>query len=144
MIYMDNSNWREILKIDVNITNVETVESNNSKIVLISFDGEVSGEFFTGSILPGAVDTQKKLSDTELSLSARYILSGNDFMNQSCRIFIENNGSVKIGESIFNATPKIITDSKNLKWLESASLESHVLPYKNGVQVLIFALDCIK
>ncbi|WP_187759781.1 DUF3237 family protein [Thiospirochaeta perfilievii] len=136
---MDNANWQEVIKIDVNITNIEKVESNNSQVVMISFDGTASGEFFNGSILPGAVDTQKQISDKMLSLSARYILSGKDFMDQNCKIFIENNGIVKEGDNIFYATPKILTDSTNLKWLESASLESHVIPHKNGVEVLIFS-----
>lgn len=138
MEYMDNTNWREIIKIDVNIRGIEKIESSNSKVLMISFDGKASGEFFTGIILPGAIDTQQQKCDSELCLSARYMLSGKDFMNKSCRLFIQNNGIVKNCESIIYATPTIITDSENLKWLESTILVSHVIPHKNGVQVLIY------
>lgn len=135
---MDNTNRREIIKIDVNITGIEKVESFNSNVIMISFEGNASGEFFTGDILPGAIDTQQQISGSDLSLSARYMLSGRDFKNQSCRLFIENSGTLQEGDPIINATPKIITDSDNLKWLESSLLSSQIIPNKKGVQVLIY------
>lgn len=138
---MYTSDWQEIIKIDVNIRDVEKVVSSTSKVIMISFDGYASGDFFTGNILPGAIDTQQQEGDSELYLSARYMLSGMDYMDKKCRIFIENSGVVKNDEQIIYATPKIITDSENLKWLESASLKSYVIPNKNGVQVLIYCLE---
>ena len=53
-------------------------------------------------------------------MSARYMLEGIDSEGQSCRIFIENNGTDINGD--IQTTPMILTDSKVLAWLETAEL----------------------
>jgi len=132
---------QEILTIHVTITGMEEVKGKNKEALMILFSGKVEGPYFTGTILPGGVDTQKEEKGSPRTLSARYILQGTDSMGQSCRIFIENNGIVEEKASSFKTTPTIITDSKNLAWMETALLEGEVIPMESGVKVLIFIKD---
>jgi len=129
---------KEIMNIEVFISSAEKVASDDSEALMLFFSGQTTGEYFTGSILPGAIDTQQKRKGEERSLSARYILEGKDYQGMKCRIFIENNGIIKEGESTIKTTPEIITDSPNLKWFETAELMGEVIPSEKGVLVRIY------
>lgn len=130
---------KEILTINVSITGMEEVKGKKKEALMILFSGSAEGPYFTGTILPGGVDTQQEKYGTPRILSARYILEGTDSTGQSCRIFIENNGIIEENASSFKTTPVIITDSENLAWLETATLEGEVIPEESGVKVLIFS-----
>ena len=82
----------EVLTINVRITAINEVKGNAGTARMILFDGDAASEYFTGTILPGGVDTQKDKPGEGTLLSARYILEGTDYKGESCRIFIENNG----------------------------------------------------
>ncbi len=126
---------KEILTVNVKITGADSVKGTVGGVTMIHFVGDVDCEAFRGKVLPGGVDTQSH-TENGTSLSARYILDGVDLTGEKCRIFIENNG-IGTPDGI-KATPRIITDSKALSYLETAKLSSRVTPADGGVTVHIF------
>ena len=126
-----------ILEIDVNVLSALDVEGEKQKVVMVGFDASARGKYFSGKVVGSGVDTQKYPKDEsgnvlKGSLSARYMLEGEDFEGKRCRIFIENNVSEKGG------FPSITTDSAALRFLESSRLSSSVEAKENGVLVKIF------
>lgn len=127
----------EILSVDVKINGfegVETVLPNGQKLSagMISFCGKCDCELFVGETVGQCVDTQISAQNDQ-SLSARYMLKGNDYTGRDCKIFIENNG-----RSMDSCVPKIITNSDALKEWNTAILRSKVLPAEGGVTVKIY------
>lgn len=122
---------KEVLTIKVNITGSNEVKGKTGEVSMISFNATCDCELFKGKTLPGGVDTQKEWYGTTRTISARYILEGTDKAGKKCKLFIENNGVVK--NNVFSTTPKILTDSEVLKFLETANLEG----------TLTFEPDCI-
>ncbi len=119
----------ELLKIFVIIGSTFQVSGSTTTINMVNFSGHAESAYFTGHILPGAVDTQTTLhlnpdSATQpassakfhhhsaTSLSARYMLEGKDSCGQACRIYISNivTPDTPPGQS----HPTIVTDSKLL------------------------------
>lgn len=129
---------REVLTFDVEITGAEEVKGANGEAVMIAFGGYADCEHFHGKILPGGIDTQTEWPGMTRSLSARYILEGVDREGQSCRIFVENNGVVREGEDL-RTTPRILTDSRALAFLEQEELTGTITPAEKGVTIHIFA-----
>lgn len=122
-----------LLTIDVKCLESISVQGHNQTVVMIPFNGNASGEYFSGKIIGTGVDTQKYKKDGINSLSARYTIEGIDFKGQNCKIFIENNVSDD------SWTPTITTDSIALKDWETAALRSTIDGTKDGVIVKIFA-----
>ena len=87
--------------------------------------------------VPGGVDTQMEWLGQNRTLSARYILEGVDKAGQSCRIFVENNGIVEKGGEL-STTPRILTDSEALSYLEQEELFGTITPTQKGVTIHIF------
>lgn len=127
----------EVLTVNVNITQINEVKGHKGSARMILFDGDVCCDNFKGVILPGGVDTQKDISKEETLLSARYILEGKDIEGKDCRIFIENNGTIKKGEEM-TAIPKMLTDSEALSFLETQELFSKIEGKQGGVIIHIF------
>ena len=125
---------KQIMEINVTIFQPRTVEGSTGKAVMIPFSAENHGELFCGCTREEGVDTQRILPDGSMTLSARYILYGRDADGRECSLFIENNGT-----SLENCTPKVITDSPALGFLETTPLSAKVEPCENGVVVRIFA-----
>lgn len=126
----------EVMRVHVNLTGFHEVASGKGTIRMLPFDGTVDGPYFKGTILSGAADTQKADPDGNGSLSARYVIEGEDFEGNPCKMFIENNAP-------FNAptVPDIITDSPALKWLETAKLQGR-LEFPDGkIEIVIEALE---
>lgn len=127
----------EILKLHINITGGNTVKSAKGQINMVMFDGWCEG-VFNGKIMAGGVDTQVFLANTDKpgTLSARYMLEGTDQEGKACTMFIENNGI--FGKDCVTTTPKIFTDSENLRYLEEADLYGTLEGQENGVLITIF------
>ena len=125
-----------VLSIEVDIDETIEVKGSNGKATMIKFHGKSECENFKGEILPGGIDTQKQIGSGAFSLSARYILEGNDYTGTFCRIFIENNGSFENGE--IKTKPIIITDSYALKWLETANLYGTISGREGGVLISFY------
>ena len=128
----------EVLTFDVEITGAEAVKSERGEAVMIHFGGTANCDNFHGRILPGGIDTQTEWPGMERSLSARYILEGTDREGKSCRIFVENNGVAKEGGDMVT-TPRILTDSRSLSYLEQEKLTGTITPAEKGVTIHIFA-----
>ena len=124
---------RLLMTIHVIITGDCSVNNGTKGVVMLPFTGSAEGDFFTGEIIGTGVDTQKIEKDQLVSLSARYMLEGKDYMGKECKIFIENNGS-----SLDNCIPTLVTDSEALAAWQQADLVSRVMPAEKGVTVQIW------
>ena len=120
-----------IMTINVRTFEAQSLESDNSKVVMIPFEAEATGEYFCGKTVENGVDTQITTKNG-FSLSARYMLEGTDSSGKKCRVFIENNGT-----SLENCRPEIHTDSEALAFLEEAELSANICCVENGVIVQI-------
>ena len=129
---------QEVLTISVKITDNYWVEGSTGRTGMITFTGDADCPLFKGHILPGGVDTQT-IQPGLLTLSARYMLEGEDSHGTPCHVFIENNGSVEKVSQPMRTIPKITTDSPHLQWLEHASLYGTLEPNgENAVLIHIF------
>jgi len=59
---------------------------------IIPFTGTVEGEFFHGSVMPGAADVQVTNPAGVRHMCAQYMLEGVDPSRNRCHIFVENHG----------------------------------------------------
>ncbi len=120
-----------LFKIDVVLDEMIEVKGNDSSACMILFHGSMESDFFIGEILPGGVDTQITLDGGKRSLSARYVLKGHDADKNDCSIFVENNGIVEPGKEMVT-TPRFITDSPSLKWIEKDKFTGRVVGKGEG------------
>lgn len=129
---------KELFRIQIRLQHIFEVQGNKGIAKMILFNGNVTSELFTGVVLPGAVDTQIKKNGDKNRLSARYILDGVDSHKQKCQIFIQNDGiDLENGECI-KTTPFILTNSENLRWIESSNIKGEVLGEKHGVVIRMY------
>ncbi|MCF0115944.1 MAG: DUF3237 family protein [Erysipelotrichaceae bacterium] len=131
---------KEVLTIRVEVTDNFKVEGEVGSVNMCLFGGTVDCDNFKGVILPSGVDTQKDFKDSpHFTLSARYMLEGKDKEGQDCRIFIENNVAFEKGkpEGMSYTTPKVVTNSKALSYLETANLKGTIEPWEKGVIIHI-------
>lgn len=128
---------QEVLTVRVNITGAHEVKGQTGEVLMLLFGGTCEGEYFQGNILSGAVDTQKQCYGEQRMLSARYMLQGKDRAGESCHIFVENT-AVCGQEGMNRTTPKIITDSKELSFLEHSSLYGTIEGVDGGVCIHIY------
>lgn len=124
---------RLILTVNVTTYPAQGVEGGLAGVVMIPFSAEAVGGYFTGRTIFNGTDTQIS-KDGKFSLSARYLLEGTDCAGARCRLFIEN-----VGTSLDNCTPTVVTDSRELAFLETAKLSSTVECVEDGVIVRIFS-----
>lgn len=126
----------EILRIKVFLTGSSTVEGHAQTVVMLPFTGECASPLFTGTILPGGVDTQRIEKDGRLALSARYALSGMDSDGKACQLFIENVAVASPGAEMITH-PTIRTDSEALRWLETADLTGRIEHFPDHIEIVI-------
>lgn len=122
-----------ILTIRVECGEASSVMGYKTDIVMIPFTAVASGRFFTGKTVGTGVDTQKIAKGGEAFLSARYMLEGEDFAGNKCRIFIENQGNFRDGFK-----PMLVTDSPVLRDWECAEFLAEIEPAEGGVIIKIF------
>ncbi|UOQ49781.1 DUF3237 domain-containing protein [Gracilibacillus caseinilyticus] len=134
----------EILTVHVQIENTIKLNNNDGdSVIMITFKGHVTGDYFKGEILDGGVDTQiMGRFDDRHTLSARYMLEGKDYTGEPCKMYIENNGSVnnKLKNGLFRSYPKIITNSKALAFLNDDILVAEGLPAASGLDINIYKI----
>ncbi|WNS46093.1 alpha/beta fold hydrolase [Paenibacillus sp. MMS20-IR301] len=125
---------KEILTIRVQITGVEIRKEEGSyRQSAVLFTGNSSSSFFTGHIMPGAVDVQEHVDDLLVSIRAAYTLEGTDYTGKQCRIHIVNqsvDGEWK---------PAIDTDSRALAFLNQEDLTAGLEGYTDGLTVRIYS-----
>ncbi|WP_340030323.1 DUF3237 domain-containing protein [Paenibacillus sp. FSL K6-1122] len=132
----------ELFTVHVNIEkSFDLQNSEDDSVVMITFTGSVTGKYFEGIVLGGGVDTQiiGKNGDPH-TLSARYMLQGTDNTGHSCKIYIENNGNIDktLKTSLFRTSPKMITDSKALSFLNRETLIGEGHPTESGIDIKIY------
>ncbi|WP_154984228.1 DUF3237 family protein [Paenibacillus xylanexedens] len=139
---MTKLEMEELFTVHVKIENsIELKSAEGDSVVMIMFTGHVTGTCFEGFVREGGVDTQIiGKAGGRHSLSARYMLQGQDYTGQACEIYIENNGyigEVK-GDMLFRTSPRIITNSQALSYLNVDALIGEGYPAEGGVDIKIF------
>lgn len=124
----------EILRVYVKIEESFTVNGQKTNVNMLHFSGHAKGPYFKGVILPHGIDLQQGEVGQPMNLSARYILEGQDYEGNACRLFIENNGSHNDAGEIVTK-PMIVTDSKVLAWMEDVELTGS-LSFEDGLVVI--------
>ncbi|MBY0215531.1 MULTISPECIES: DUF3237 family protein [Paenibacillus] len=135
--------WEKVFTVHVAIGDTTDLSNNNDgdSVVMISFGGHVTGKYFEGDILPGGVDTQIiGPNGGRHSLSARYMLQGKDYTGEACKMYIENNGMFdeKLENVLFRTSPKIITNSQALSYLNNDKLMGEGIPSNTGIDIHIY------
>ncbi|RCW77334.1 DUF3237 family protein [Saliterribacillus persicus] len=134
----------ELLTVHIQLNETITLDNNKGdSVVMITFKGHATGNYFNGEIQEGGVDTQIiNKSSGHHTLSARYIIDGTDYTGALCKIFIENNGNAKSNckDVLFQTHPKIITNSEALAFLNGAALVAEAVEAENGLQIRIYRL----
>ena len=125
-----------LMEIRVAIEEAITVEGKEKKIVMIPFTGEASGPYFTGKVIGKGVDTQTIGKDGRARLSARYMMEGLDREGNTCRVYIENEGTWEDG-----FRPTIITDSPVLSAWEDTEQRAEVEGIEGGVMIRIYPAE---
>lgn len=141
---MENFNKKEVLTIYVKVTEALEVKGKIGEAAMLFFGGTVDCDNFKGIILPGGIDTQKEFYGGNRVLSARYILEGEDKAGKKCKIFIENIGTADDSGRVETTTPRIITDSEYLSFLETSKLEGTIElenPVDRGIIIHIYTCD---
>ncbi len=128
----------EILRIKVFLTDHITVEGGCGTAVMLPFTGSCESPIFSGTILPGGVDTQRITPDGRCQLSARYALSGTDCVGQPCKLFIENTA---VAGPDMVTHPVIRTDSEALRYLETMALTGRIEYFSDHIEIVILSED---
>lgn len=121
-----------MMEIDVIIRETYSIQG---KVNIILFEGTAKSEFFSGTILPGGVDTQRIDKDGNWSLSARYMLEGTDDRGTATKLFIQNEGREIDGK--IHTTPMLLTDNERLKWVETTKWSGVLSDIPKGVRITI-------
>lgn len=129
---------KRILELKVYLDESLEVKGRTGQATMVLFHGEVESEWFSGKTLPSAVDTQTIWKDQPWQVSARYILEGTDKEGNPCRMFIENNGGMEENGQDIYTTPRILTNSPALQWLENADIYGTVEGKEDYISIQIF------
>jgi hypothetical protein len=130
------------ISVEIDAAQVSQLKSSVGEVTMIPFSGTVTGELFTGRILPGGVDTQTVDRNCVRHMSARYMLEGIDKTGEQCRIYIENNGWFS-SEMVmpFKTIPTFYTDSKALEdYLHSNRFRTEGHSREGGVTIKLFEI----
>ncbi len=109
--------------------------TGNTTVKMILFHGSAHGPYFSGTILPGGVDTQRSVPEG-MMLSARYMLSGTAADGTAAKLFIENEGIASEGKELITH-PVIVTDNPSLSWMEKADLTGRIHNDDDGLVITI-------
>lgn len=127
--------------ITINPEKISRMTTNNGKVTMIPFEGQVTSQLFTGKILPGGVDVQITNAAGIRHMCARYMFEGVDENGNACHLFVDNNGYFEPNSesSPFQTYPTFMTDSEVLaSYLHQSRFraEGHSAPH--GVIIKIF------
>lgn len=123
---------------------ISTLKTDRGEATIIPFGGTVSGEVFSGVVLPGGVDCQTVDANGVRKMCARYMLEGTDFTGAKCRVFVENIGWFSGGTASFpfKTIPTFLTDSEALApLLNSGRFRGEGHPREGGVLIKLFRLE---
>ena len=123
---------KPIMTVNVEITGSQSLGGEDYSVSLLHFHAEAEGELFNGSTTRDGIDTQTFIGG-KFNMSARYMLEGKDFEGNDCKVFIENSGS-----TLSDLTPKIVTDSEALRFLQEQELYAQGESIGDGVIIKIY------
>lgn len=123
----------EILTINAKLGRSSMKHEGIYNIMTVPFTGTVDSKWFSGTILPGAADVQRRRLWKTVRFCADYTLEGTDYTGEKCRVHIVN---VDEGQGW---KPSITTDSKALSFLNGADCKAVLQGHKNQLTVRIFA-----
>ena len=132
-----------IMKVFVNTKERQRIESHAGTILMILFDGTVSGEIFNGVLLPDGMDMQHIDVNGVKHMSARYMAEGKDCTGAKCRIYIENNGHFPVdAPKPFKTIPTFYTDSEELApYLHCNKFRGEGHRDENGLVIKFFEIN---
>lgn len=113
----------EIFTFSIDIGSSSSVKGNTGNASMIHFKASADCANFKGKIVADCVDTRLKYNGQIETLSARYILTGEDANGNPCSIYVENNG---IDDNGMVTEPIVITDCPDFAWVEGAKLHGTV------------------
>ena len=104
------------LLVQTNPEGIVALESEFGAVKMIPFSGIVKGPLFHGIIEPCGVDTQITNAADVRHMSARYMLTGEDYTGAPCHIFVQNEGWFTDGArpKPWRSVPTFMTDSAAL------------------------------
>ncbi len=128
--------------VEINTTQVSQLKGPAGEVLMIPFSGTVTGELFSGQILPGGVDTQTVDQNGVRHMSARYMLEGVDNVGERCRIYIDNQGWFSGPVTMpFKTIPTFYTDSQALApYLHSNQFRTEGHPRQGGVTIKVYQI----
>jgi len=127
---------KQLFSVEINEEVVETVEGSTVTVDMKYFTGDVSGEYFNGSVLNESSNVVKTYKDGKTTNRAIFILNGTDDTGAACKLFIQDEG-VKNGDT-FVTSPIIITDSSSLRWMEKADIQGRVKVDEDGTKTVTY------
>ncbi|MBR6521619.1 MAG: DUF3237 domain-containing protein [Oscillospiraceae bacterium] len=133
----------EIMQVHVSIKGSDVVafQGEAGGVVMIPFDATIDGKYFTGTVLPGGIDTQViGPKGTSHTLSARYMAKGKDYTGEECYVYIENSGVIcsDVEGGYMRTTPKFVTNSKALDFLNKQLFVGKGEPEGEGVRITLY------
>ena len=133
----------EIMQVHVSIKGGDVVafQGEAGGVVMIPFDATIDGKYFTGTVLPGGIDTQViGPKGTSHTLSARYMAKGKDYTGEECYVYIENNGVIcsDVEGGYMRTAPKFVTNSKALDFLNKQLFVGKGEPEGEGVRITLY------
>ena len=126
----------EILRIKVTLDGCHELKAAPRAVRMLPFSGSCESPLFRGTILSGGVDTQVDSVPGEGTLNARYMLEGVDAEGKPCKLYIDNGAVRREGRETVTH-PRVMTDSKALKWLESAALTGKIESKGDHLEIVI-------
>lgn len=123
----------EILTIHVKLDHCSIKHKGIYNIMTVPFTGTAESKWFSGAILPGAADVQRRKFWKIDRFCADYTLEGTDYTGEKCRVHIVN---IDEGQGW---KPTVTTDSKALAFLNGSDCKAVLQGHKNQLTVRIFA-----
>ncbi len=121
-----------VLSVDVSLTGRGWTWTPLERTTRLPFTGHAVTSWFTGEVLPGAADTQRRTPGGR-RFCADYTLEGKDYTGAPCRVHIVN---VDEGRGW---TPTVDTDSEALSFLKDGGCTACLEQRPQGPVVRIFA-----
>lgn len=129
-----------VIEVSVVVDSCNRLEDSDVLVQQVGFHGTFWSIAGSGTILPGGVDTQVKLEDGPMTLSARYMMEGTDEAGNTFLIYVENNATMDApGDNCTH--PQVLTNCEKLKYLETADLMGELEPHgRDEILISIFCL----
>lgn len=129
---------KEVFVFDISVGQFASVRgAEGAGATMIGFTCSANTSYFKGKGLDTFVDTRLDFQGQPQTLSARYILEGQDGEGRKTRVYIENNG---IDVNGINTEPIIITDNPKWAWIEYAPKHG-TSNFGGGFKILLWTVN---